>query len=256
MPRSIDDLVAAARERYERVDAVTAAREQADGAIVVDTRPEAYRRERGEIGRRRVGWYREHVRRPVPRLHAEQRAGEVRRALGFRFRSLPGGRSGCVRGPARRSRLSRRARLAQCVVGAMLGILDLPAQLLLLLLERVEPRRELGEPRVRRRGAAARLAALEVDHVSLDLPKLRDRDAAGRQREGQDKRCESPIHPISSFASQSNLSSRRAHLAARATADTAPRRGSCRRRGFPSGAAGDLRWNRSRRCRRCPGASS
>jgi len=49
MPRSIDDLVAAARERYERVDAVTAAREQADGAIVVDTRPEAYRRERGEI---------------------------------------------------------------------------------------------------------------------------------------------------------------------------------------------------------------
>ena len=49
MPRSIDDLLAAARERYERVDATTAAREQAEGAIVVDTRPEAYRRERGEI---------------------------------------------------------------------------------------------------------------------------------------------------------------------------------------------------------------
>ena len=49
MPRSIDDLLEAVRARYERVDAATAAREQDDGAILVDTRPEGYRRERGEI---------------------------------------------------------------------------------------------------------------------------------------------------------------------------------------------------------------
>lgn len=50
MPRSVDDLLAAARARYARVDAATAAREQAEGtAILVDARPETYRRERGEI---------------------------------------------------------------------------------------------------------------------------------------------------------------------------------------------------------------
>jgi rhodanese-related sulfurtransferase len=49
MPRSIDDLLAEARTRYERVDAVTAAKERDEGALLVDTRPEAYRREHGGI---------------------------------------------------------------------------------------------------------------------------------------------------------------------------------------------------------------
>ena len=49
MPRSIDDLLEDCRARYARVDAATAARERDDGAVLVDTRPEAYRRERGEV---------------------------------------------------------------------------------------------------------------------------------------------------------------------------------------------------------------
>jgi rhodanese-related sulfurtransferase len=49
MPRSVDDLLGAARSRYERVDAVTAAREVRTGALLIDTRPEPYRRRRGEV---------------------------------------------------------------------------------------------------------------------------------------------------------------------------------------------------------------
>jgi rhodanese-related sulfurtransferase len=49
VPRSIDDLLTEVRTRYERVDAAEAARERDEGALLVDTRPEAYRREHGEI---------------------------------------------------------------------------------------------------------------------------------------------------------------------------------------------------------------
>lgn len=50
MPRSVDDLIAAARARYERVDAAAAAREAEEGAaILIDTRPEPYRRDRGDV---------------------------------------------------------------------------------------------------------------------------------------------------------------------------------------------------------------
>jgi rhodanese-related sulfurtransferase len=50
VPRSVDDLLAEARSRYERVDAVTAAQEVADGrAILIDTRHEGYRRKKGDV---------------------------------------------------------------------------------------------------------------------------------------------------------------------------------------------------------------
>lgn len=49
MPRSVDDLLKEARARYERVDAATAAREHGAGAILIDTRHQGYRRERGEV---------------------------------------------------------------------------------------------------------------------------------------------------------------------------------------------------------------
>jgi hypothetical protein len=49
MPKSIDELLVEVRARYERVDAVTAARECDGGALLVDTRPVEYRREHGEV---------------------------------------------------------------------------------------------------------------------------------------------------------------------------------------------------------------
>jgi rhodanese-related sulfurtransferase len=49
MPKSIDDLLDEVRARYERIDAVTAARECEGGALLVDTRPAEYRRKHGEV---------------------------------------------------------------------------------------------------------------------------------------------------------------------------------------------------------------
>jgi rhodanese-related sulfurtransferase len=49
MPRTVEDLLDEARDRYERVDAATASAEVERGALLIDTRPEPYRRDRGEI---------------------------------------------------------------------------------------------------------------------------------------------------------------------------------------------------------------
>ncbi|MGH3567272.1 MAG: rhodanese-like domain-containing protein [Pseudonocardia sp.] len=49
MPRTIDDLLAAARARLDRVDPHRAAALMADGAILVDTRPGWQRAEEGEL---------------------------------------------------------------------------------------------------------------------------------------------------------------------------------------------------------------
>ena len=49
MLKSIDELLEEVRARYERVDAVTAARERDSGALLVDTRPVEYRRKHGEV---------------------------------------------------------------------------------------------------------------------------------------------------------------------------------------------------------------
>ena len=49
MPPTIDELLERARSRLLRVDAAQAARELADGALVVDTRPADQRAEQGVI---------------------------------------------------------------------------------------------------------------------------------------------------------------------------------------------------------------
>ena len=49
MPKSIDEMLEEVRARYERVDAVTAARELDGGALLVDTRPVEHRRKLGEV---------------------------------------------------------------------------------------------------------------------------------------------------------------------------------------------------------------
>jgi rhodanese-related sulfurtransferase len=49
MPRGVDDLLRAARTRYGRIDAATAARETEAGALLVDVRPSELRREHGEV---------------------------------------------------------------------------------------------------------------------------------------------------------------------------------------------------------------
>ncbi|HEY6749105.1 MAG TPA: rhodanese-like domain-containing protein [Mycobacteriales bacterium] len=46
---SVDTLVAAARDGLDRLDPHAAARAQAAGAVLVDTRPHAFRRAEGEI---------------------------------------------------------------------------------------------------------------------------------------------------------------------------------------------------------------
>lgn len=47
-PRTIDDVLADARSRIERVEAVDVPAELADGAVLVDIRPAAQRAEEGE----------------------------------------------------------------------------------------------------------------------------------------------------------------------------------------------------------------
>jgi rhodanese-related sulfurtransferase len=49
MPRSVDDLLAETRARYERVDATCAAAERDAGALLIDVRPWELRREQGEV---------------------------------------------------------------------------------------------------------------------------------------------------------------------------------------------------------------
>ena len=49
IPRSIDDVLADARSRFERLDPKAAYQAQQDGAILVDIRPEAQRRRFGEV---------------------------------------------------------------------------------------------------------------------------------------------------------------------------------------------------------------
>jgi rhodanese-related sulfurtransferase len=48
-PRSIDDILAQARSRLERLDPAAAHRAQLNGAILVDIRPESQRRRFGEV---------------------------------------------------------------------------------------------------------------------------------------------------------------------------------------------------------------
>jgi rhodanese-related sulfurtransferase len=54
VPRSVDELLADARARLERIDATTAFAEQRDGALLVDTRPLELRRAHGVIPGARV----------------------------------------------------------------------------------------------------------------------------------------------------------------------------------------------------------
>lgn len=49
-PRTIDDVLAAARARLERVEPTELIRAVADGAVVVDIRPAAQRAAEGELG--------------------------------------------------------------------------------------------------------------------------------------------------------------------------------------------------------------
>ncbi|HYJ60054.1 MAG TPA: rhodanese-like domain-containing protein [Actinomycetota bacterium] len=49
MPRTVDDLLAEARARYERIHAVLAAAERDVGALIVDLRPSELRRAHGEV---------------------------------------------------------------------------------------------------------------------------------------------------------------------------------------------------------------
>jgi rhodanese-related sulfurtransferase len=49
MARTIDDLLAEARARISRLDALAAAKAVEGGAALIDIRPEAQRREQGEI---------------------------------------------------------------------------------------------------------------------------------------------------------------------------------------------------------------
>ena len=48
-PRTVEQLLEAARSRLERISAVDAAAEQANGALIVDTRTEEQRRAQGAI---------------------------------------------------------------------------------------------------------------------------------------------------------------------------------------------------------------
>ena len=49
MPRTVDDLLADARSRYERIDPAVAASERDRGALLVDVRPSELRRIHGEV---------------------------------------------------------------------------------------------------------------------------------------------------------------------------------------------------------------
>jgi hypothetical protein len=101
----------------------------------------------------------------------------------------------------------------------MFGDLQLTAQQLGLLLERVDSRREFSQAFARRFASGSPRVALEVHHVPLDLPKIRDRDAPSHQRKGQDKHRASPFHPISPLFPSKSEYSNRVHPALREITD-------------------------------------
>jgi hypothetical protein len=108
-----------------------------------------------------------------------------------------------------RSFLASRASLAKRFADAVLGDFQPAAQQLDFLFERIEAHREFSQAFARRSSSASCRVAFEIHYFPLDFPKIRDRDAPGHQRKGQDKRRASPFHPISPlFPSQSEYSNR------------------------------------------------
>jgi hypothetical protein len=101
----------------------------------------------------------------------------------------------------------------------MFGDLHLTAQQLGFLLERVDSRREFSQAFARRFASGSPRVALEVHHVPLHLPKIRDRDAPSHQRKGQDKRRVSPFHPIFPLFPSKSEYSNRVHPALREITD-------------------------------------
>jgi hypothetical protein len=115
--------------------------------------------------------------------------------------------------------LASRASLSKRFADAMSDDLQPAAQQFGFLFERVDSRREFSQALARCSSSASRRVALEIHHISLDLPKIRDRDAPGHQRNGQDKRRVSPFHPISPLFPSKFEYSNRPHPAPREIAD-------------------------------------